>query len=363
MASSVEKIAEDGFSLVDRNHKLKNLAMLSLKIALQAYFSTYRSMGHFLHLFGSKKKQHTQATIDHNHTYEYCQYCAETIIHFQHFAELVCKDFLRAEHPLLAIDASRRPVILHKLLKKKAVSERDLEGVHTVEFSETLNRLCALIKDRKLGAGRLDFIVSARPFLSKLNVLRNREWHRGAFILRYPALDKLVAEHMLPFVVQVTSLKEYASLSYFWKYKKLSRGMDPIQEIIATCKRGRLNIGKVALLKELGRAAYDNPLHNNPITEYFDKKHKKRAKHLADLEMQAGGADVKECPVCGVESLVVFDDVEYDDPDEESGRWNRAVRYTYEVKCMCCTFEIDNHLKNPKKYGLALDDYWQAKEL
>jgi hypothetical protein len=79
--------------------------MVSLRIALQAYFSTYRTMSYFLHMFEVNHGQPDQAAIDFNHGSDYCQNCAEAIVHFQHFTELVCKDFLRAEHPLLAIDA------------------------------------------------------------------------------------------------------------------------------------------------------------------------------------------------------------------------------------------------------------------
>jgi hypothetical protein len=169
---------------------------------------------------------------------------------------------------------------------------------------------------------------------------------------------------MLPFVIQVTNLKEYADLTRFWKYKNLSCGIDPINEIIAACKGGRLNLGKVALLKELGRAAYANPLDNNPMVDYFDEQHRRRAKHLAESEESHGGvSEVKPCPVCGIESLVVYEDIETDDPDPETGGYNRAWRHTWQVKCMCCAFKINNHLENASKYGLAMDDYWQGVEL
>lgn len=360
VTTDINKIAQDGFSLADRDHKLENLALFSLKIALQAYFSTYKSMLYSLHLFDSTPGHPDQATIDFNHSSEYWQNCAETIVHFQHFAELVCKDFLRAEHALLAIDASKKPVLLHKLLKQETISEQEHEGINSLEFGDALSRLCGLIKAGRMGVGRLEFILEAQTFLEKLNWLRNREWHRGAYILRYPALDSLVGEHMLPFVSKITALAPYADLSLFWKFTELSCAIDPIQEIISTCKGGTFDIKKVALLKELGRAAYANPLFADPMPDEFNREYKRRAVHLAEGE---NGADVKPCPVCGLKSLVVYDDIHHEDDDSETAANNRAWRYTYQVKCMCCTFEINHNLENPSKYGLAMEDYWQANEL
>jgi hypothetical protein len=365
MSTDINRIAQDGFSLGDQDHKLKNLAMISLKIALQAYFSTYKSMLYSLHLFDGIQKQHDQKTIDSNHNGEYCQNCAETILHFQHFAELVCKDFLRAEHGLLAIDASQKPLILHKLIKKETVSEQELDGINTLEFGEALTRLCALIKDGRIGVGRLEFILDGQHFLERLNWLRNREWHRGAYILRYPALDRLVGEHILPFVNKVTALPEYTGLSHFWKYKALSCTIDPIDVIMGTCKAGKFDLGKIALLKELGRAAYFNPLFSvDMLGQHFNEEHVRRAQHLAKGELESGtGSDVKSCPVCGIKSLVVYEDTDFDEEKAEAGVSVYAWRYTYQVKCMCCTFEINHRLENPSKYGLALEDYWQAEEL
>jgi hypothetical protein len=364
MSTDINKIAQDGFSLAKGDKKLKSLAMVSLKIALQAYFSTFKAMMRSVKLFEASQGPTDQAEIDSGHNSDYCQNCAEAIVHFQHFAELVCKDFLRAEHDLLAIDATQKPVILHKLLKKETVTEAEYERINTVEFGEALTRLCALIKEGRIGVGKLEFISDAKNFLETLNTLRNREWHRGAFILRYPALDHLVGEHILPFVSKVIALPEYADLTYYWTYQKLACGIDPIGEIISACHGGKFDLKKVALLKELGRAAYENPLFTGPFAEQFNKDYHRRAKHLAESEVEhGGGADLKICPVCGIKSLVVYDDTYYEDEDHESGTFNRGWRFTWQVQCMCCTFEITDHLENPSKYGLAMEDFWQAEKI
>lgn len=364
MNNDIDQITQDGFSLADQDHKLKNLAIISLKIALQAYFSTYRVMKYSLDLF-NPVTQLDRAYIDFNHSSAYCQNCAETIVHFQHFIELVCKDFLRNEHELLAIDASKDPVIFHKLLCKEEIPEQEYEGIKTLEFREALCRLCTLIKERSLGAGRLEFIVDARKFLEKLNTLRNREWHRGAFILRYPALDELVGKYILPFISEIVALPEYADLTDFWKYKKLSCNIDPISEIINTVKSGTLNIGKIAVLKELGRAAYENPLFNDKtFLKYINDEYSRRANHIAEKELHNGEVScVKTCPVCGINSLVVYHNVEGDESDADSGTYCNVWLRTHRVECMCCTFEINRHLENPSKYGLSIEDYWKSEDL
>ena len=49
--TNINKIAQDGFSLATGDKKLKSLAMVSLKIALQAYFLTFKAMMRSVKLF------------------------------------------------------------------------------------------------------------------------------------------------------------------------------------------------------------------------------------------------------------------------------------------------------------------------
>lgn len=359
----INTIANNGFSWTGRRGELTGLALLSLRIALRAFFSTYQSMRYSLHLFDARSSE-DQETIDFNHSPSYCEACAESIVHFQHFVELICKDFLRADHPLLADDASTRPVILHKLLKGEPVSSADQERLKSLGFWEALERLCALINEGRIGSDQLDFIVQARPWLENLNRLRNRLWHRGTFILRYPALDEFVGEYVLPFARNVVALPEYSGHQRLWRYRDLTCGIDPIEDIISAFRTGQPDLGKVALLKELGRAAYENPLLSLPITDLFNREHRRRVERIAAAEIhEPSGAGVRTCPVCGVRSLIVYDDIEPEGYDPAEGTYERAWRYTWQVKCMCCTFEINHHLENPSVYGLPIEDYWHAEEL
>lgn len=359
----INTLVTHGFTLPGRGGTLADLALLSLNVALRAFFLTYNTMKYGLHMFDSETSI-DQETIDFNHPLSYCQACAETLIHFQHFAELVCKEFLRRDHALLAVDASSWPVILHKLLKGEQVDPEDMEGLKSIEFSEAFDRLSKLINNGRIGGGRLDFIVRAKDVLQNLNAVRNRLWHRGVFILRYPALDELIGKFILPLVENVISLQEYTGLERFWKYRDLHCGIDPFEEIIREFRRTQYDLGKVAFLKELGRAAYENPIVNDPHLEYFNKQYRRRAKRAASAELgEPNISDVRRCPVCGVDSLVVYDDVETEGEDPLTGTYIRAFRYTWQVKCLCCTFEINHHLKNPSEYGFQIDDYWRGEEL
>jgi len=82
----IDKLFEAGFQLHEQLWKLNDLAFMSLKIALKAYFSTYQTMNNSLHIFDD---EHGNKSIDINHWPEYSIACSETIVHFQHFTELI----------------------------------------------------------------------------------------------------------------------------------------------------------------------------------------------------------------------------------------------------------------------------------
>ncbi|WP_394897805.1 hypothetical protein [Clostridium butyricum] len=362
--SCIKKIVEEGFFLNEQEGRLSGLAMLSLKIALKSYFSTYESMKYFLHYFESEHV--SEEIINTIHSEEYCEQSSEAIIHFHHFFELVCKEILRSEDPLLAVDASNKHVIFHKLLKKEEVTEKEQEGLKSIEFSVTIERLCELIKKRNMGSGSLDFFVNSKDILKELNILRNRLLHRGVYILRYPAFDNLVGKFLLPLVNDILNLPEYKDLTHLWKYKSLNCGVDPIDEIVSDFKTNKYDITKIAFLKELGRSAYNNQimLQDKSIFKFIDAEKISRFEKMAQTQInEANINSITDCPVCGLNTLIVYDDIEADDYDEETGIYSTAWRYTWQVKCISCTFEVNHHLKNPSEYGFDIPDYWDGEKL
>ncbi len=189
-------------------------------------------------------------------------------------------------------------------------------------------------------------------------------WHRGTFVLRYLALDEYIGKHILPFVSEVFAMKKYSKLVNFWKYDKLQCAIDPINEIVSTFQNGTYNVKKVALLKELGRAAYSNPLKEGFFHRYLNDNLKAKAERIANEESKASGVEkVTICPVCGVQSLVVYNEIYRNVDDLQDGEQLNVPyeewRYTWQAKCMCCSFEIYDEIGNPSTYGLPIEDYWQ----
>jgi hypothetical protein len=343
-------VADDGFPFRgrDRASERSTLALVSLRIALEAWFSTYRALGPKIHMFDSDYKL-DQGTYDFNHGSAYFEAYSETIVHLQHFAELVCKDFLRFEHPLLATVAGRDAVLLHKLLKGDAIAEEEMATQRSLEFSDALYSLVDLLKAKRLNRKDIDFVLSHAKTLELLNTLRNRTWHRGTWTLRYPTLDLLVGRHVLPFVLAVTSLPEYASLQRVWTPKPLDAPIDLFAEITRTFAAPKhWSLHKVAYLKELGRAAYANPLENSSWHKHDDERARRRATALVQEDYS-----VETCPACGVNSLSLLYDT---DVDEASGA---ARTYVFRVECECCTFRVGHELTNASIVGLSLPDYWR----
>ena len=143
--NEIGKIVGDGFSLSPGHRQLTDVALLSLRTALKAYFSTYRIMkGRLLMLEGDisgLSEADNQLVVDYHHDPNYCQAYSEVIFHFHHFIELTIKELLRCEHPLLATDASKKPVILHKMLMNRDVDPIDQEQLKSLNFSQASGTL------------------------------------------------------------------------------------------------------------------------------------------------------------------------------------------------------------------------------
>lgn len=251
MLQDVNHLANDGFRIPDRGGRLIDLSLPSLKLALKAYFSTYHVMKFNLHAF-EPSADLEQSESDYQHNGGFFESCSETVVHFQHFAELFIKEALRKEHPLLANEASSRPLILYKLLKREPIEPNEQESINSIQFGDALRRFLCLVEEGKLKDRKLYFVKDHQLALEKLNTLRNRMWHRGTFILRYPALDAFVGLYVLPFIGRIFEIKRYSKLIDVWKYAPLQCKIDPVIELEKHFQTGAYDIGKVALLKELG---------------------------------------------------------------------------------------------------------------
>jgi hypothetical protein len=354
MTRTSSEIATDGFGLPDTAGKLKGFAMLSLRIAMRAYFATYRAMHHF-HAFCDPKYKPGEDT-DYLHATNYYSFYGQTILHFQHLAELVCKDVLRTKHDLLAINAESEPLLMLKLIRKEAIAASDYEALNSVESRVALSRVIELLDAKELDSP-YEFIRESQKFLTQLNVLRNRLLHRGTYVLRYGALDELVGAYVFPFVYKVVTLPEYSGMDAFWKHAPLKCGIDPMAVIADDWSKGLYDMKKVAFLKELGRAAYESPVHSDPLMDMLHRDDHSRAEHSAQIDLeQLRGADIRDCPVCGLRTLVQYDDFEVD--TDRDGFPIKGKVFAYRHRCVACTFQIDPDLDNPRAYGLQIPDVW-----
>ena len=346
--NEVQLLARQGFSLAGKNNL--DLAFLSLRIALKSYFSTYHSIRNRFHFDNVGIEETFKREIN------YCESCAETIIHFQHFFELVIKDILRQDHMLLASRVYSHPDILHKILHNQNISTEEEQKVFSVEFSDALKTLCKLIQTQQIQCFQdVQFIKENRSTLEELNTLRNRVWHRGAFFLHYKKLDEFVGKYVLPIVFEITNLPQYNDIGSWWKHKHADCGIDPVGSIrLEYLENPTPCVGKIALLKEIGRAAYNNPLHDKKIhTEKRDERiskiedqiqelkkqgkeipkrliiskkmadmsygvimqldspYIKKAIKISKLEAEEDLFNIVKCPVCGVESFILYDESDF----------------------------------------------------
>jgi hypothetical protein len=366
---------QDGFDFNNKLHTETDvgLAFVSLKVALKSYFSTYQTFKGHLYIFNDSEI--TTEEIDYYHRNSYCEAYAETIVHFQHFSELVCKKILKDKKGALSLYARYKDGYNNgklKLLGKwnKSISQRIEKKLKqgnelTLEEHEKLMAINAhdVIQELDKYASNLGFDFSNhKGTCEELNYLRNSILHKGIFILHYPKLDIFIGRKVLPFVKAVLELPDFSNKENIWQYNQLHYDICPIEEIIKESTSSLPDIGKLALLKELGRASYKSPLSRLHRTENttqnlffpsgfldtliksFDIREVERAERIAKLEALQNYSQVEICPVCGIESLIIYDD---------------------RVKCECCTFSLErSDVKNVSEYGFnSIGSYWIDKIL
>lgn len=348
----------DGFKLSGAAHGIKDIAAISLKIAINAYFSTYRAIIYnFNQIENPGNYRQTEEQLDRTYFNPYYEAYAETITHFHHFIELTLKRVLQSKHELL-LGEINDPVMLYKILNNQ-ISQEDIEksNLKAVSYKDTLNRICDLIKEDIISKSDFQFILDSKTWLNELGVLRNKLLHRGMFILRYKALDELVGKFILPFTMKIADAFKDEIPERYWKYKKIDCGIDPIPEIINVFQNGSYDMGKVAFLKELGRAAYSNDIPDGFI-EKFHRKEYINVYEKAALDFKLGVSEISKCPVCGINTLTIYE--ESDGDQEEDGSYSSWWTYIWQVRCIHCGFEIHHEIKNPSVYGYKIEDwFWE----
>lgn len=365
---------EDKCMYYSNNHNdLKNIGFLSLKIALENYFYTYYSIKGELVDYYENGVVSIKNFDKIKYTDKYYECCFESIVHFQHFFELIIKDILEKENPLLAVRANQNHIIFHKLLKGEDICDSDMDNLYSIEFSEALERITKLLSNNRID-NRFKFIKDYNNVLKALNTFRNRTWHRGMFSLKYDSFDEFVGRYILPLVIEIISLEEYLDYEYMWKYSENYIGVDIIDEIVREWKNSAINYTKLAFLKELGRSAYikkDKILKMRSNKEIENIISYMREDEDINIIRSVLSSDsemiIMKCPSCGNHSLIVTLNVgEHIDELCGSGGWQMSRSYYgYEdtVECINCTFEVNKYVGNLNDYEINFDNFWSEYKI
>lgn len=340
-----------------------NAAFLSLKTALHAYFETYRVSFEESQNPIKISKLAKPGKFDSN---LYKSLYFTTITQFQNFFELILKDALRKIDELFAVKWNEKfTASLYRKIKSKELCSDVF--CQSIEFSEALKRLKIIQKENPKDdvIKKIEFLLVKEndETLDFLNDLRNRIWHRGLYYLFYPKLDCFICGKILPLVKQVTDLDWYSE-NKEWIYKNLKCGVDPIASLINEIDNPPVNYEKIALLKEMGRAAYHNPIiqidDNCSILERgakvncnYEKMKYVNVKVAAVRNELLSGVYI--CPVCGQKTFLKY---ELNDPSYD-GNECYSHYIPEKLKCETCSFEIRSNIEDLSLCNINCKNFWK----
>lgn len=349
MGSNIDNLFKDGYYLNDvSDGNVKSLAGFSLSNAMRAYFRTAADLD-YLRNAESINPSMLQDDKDKYHSGAYATDACVAITQYHHFLELYLKDILIQEHKLLAFDASKKPSILYKLVKGEDVGDDEIESLKMIEFGDAIDRIKDLLHDNKLNQ-KYAFLASYIDVMKKVNTLRNRITHRGAFILRSQALDEVFGLYLIPLAMKIVPISDFSTILK-WNFNLCNENIDPYASIVNEYKQACPNMINVHLMKLIGNAAYNNEI--NPdldgILCQFNKEKREKAEKMAGAEEHYLQGNRTKCPVCGCETLVsVKDDYEETDDNDNTISYQQFVE---SVHCHQCGFELRSWLLNKIRMG------------
>lgn len=349
MGCNLDSLFKDGYYLNDvSDGYVKSLAGFSLSNAMRAYFRTSVDL-EYLRNAESINLLMNQESKDKHHSGSYATDASDAITHYHHFLELYLKDILVQEHKLMAYDAGKKPAILYKLVKGELVSDDEIESLKMIEFSEAIERISVLLHENKLDQ-KYAFLASYIDVMKKVNTLRNRITHRGAYILRSQALDKLFGVYLIPLAMKIVPISDFSTILK-WNFNLCNNNIDPYETIVNEYQQACPNVVNVHLMKLIGNAAYNNEINpdlENILHQFYDEKREK-AENMAGAEERYLQSNRTKCPVCGCETLVSVRD-DYEETDENDNTIGYQ-RYVESVHCHQCGFELKNWLLNKIRTG------------
>ena len=349
---SLDDLIKDGFYVSEATNSRGNIADYSLLGSLKSYFSTAEDLDRYLSL------QYCKSMYDESKEIlagSYARDACNAITQFQHFFELFLKDILLEHNQLLVYDASRKPELLIKLIDNENILDSEYDNMHFIECSEAILRIKAINKAGKLDA-KYNFIVKYFDLFEKLNGLRNRIAHRGAFIINPSALNEIFGKHVFPFINELERIIGYENIKS-WTFNLKTDELNPFEAITNEYVNGQVDENRIHLYKLIGAAAYNNKI-NFDLDEHFsiiNDEIRDRAKSGAQIIAERNMTDAEECPVCGCKSFVPEKD--YLDGYDSEGN-EVSIDYVFRISCGQCGFHIEDWLlKRLKDMNVPLPDY------
>lgn len=339
-------------------HSKNNAAFQSLKTALYAYFETYRAT------FENHGNPVAFSELNEIKNNLYKSLYFTTITHFQNFFELILKDILEQIDGLLAVKWDEKfTKSLYERIRNQETSPT--QSNQSIEYSEALKRLLEIqdVNANDSVIKQASFLLKEHKTLEKLNRLRNRIWHKGLFYLYYTELDLFLCKEILPLIEQIVNLEQY-SKNQDWKYKILSCNIDPIQSLIGEIRKEPIDFEKIALFKEMGRAAYHNPIVSNNNKSIFTialATNKNRdIEKIVNTKTEAVHnrfmIDVFDCPICGQKTLIKYELDDHSYGEAEDKYYSHYI--PDRLKCETCTFEVRPNIKDLTLCGIEDSFFW-----
>lgn len=360
---TVSDAIADGFYLKDVTTQYSNIAELSLKSAFISYFQTAEDC------YKIYLDPNTASLLPNDrdalYVHRYALNACNAITHFQHFLELLVKDILLSDSDLLVYDTKKKYDILYKMIHGNPVQEAEYDKLKFIEFSEARDRLEALLPNFPV---QYQFLSTRNYFnlMDKVNYLRNKIAHRGAFVIHPEALDELFCGYIIPFVKDIEANISTYSNTLKFGFNIHTTGFDPYSLLASEFQGTSINRDKVLVLKLAALSAYKNDIpyfpktqssdpvaaiFNNDYSFLFDgKKQKIEAAALASADW----GRLEKCPICGCDSFIL----EYDSNDFYDDKGNEySEPYVYEAHCSHCGFHLSDRLLDLPAMGLSLSDY------
>lgn len=371
---------DNGFFFEDvTDGKYRNMAHLSLRNAIKLYVKTADELTKIVGYENAGQNQN-KTDADTIFLTNYATTVCDVIIHLQHFIELYLKDILLSVSPLLVYNVKDKYDIIYKMIKAEHVLDSDLEKLHFIEGSEAIKKVKTLINESEFF--NYSFLKSYFDLFEKINTLRNRIAHRGAFVLRYKTLDELMGKYVLPFIKNLEShdCNYYNILN--WNFNLHLKNVDPFQELIDEYKKEDVNCNKVYVLKMISYAAYNNEIpfiedakeekdddetfqmNISATLKSFYKDKIEKAEQYAHKEMMdySDVSNVVVCPICGCKSLQVYEESD-GETDFTGENYTSYWKYICGVLCKQCGFHLDEPCFIDKnRNGLDYIHYYKHEE-